>query len=114
MLLNSLLDFRDRVNENAKLKTFLKGWEPVISILTSDTGEAYSLVVKNETVTQVLLENMDHNHKIDVEGDETTLDQVFSGNLNPAEALLDGQLAIYGNEKDQLKLDAIALIIWGM
>jgi len=114
MLANCLTAFQTSVNENQKLKKFLKGWEPVIIISSTDTEKSYSLVVKDESVAEILPEKINHQHQIEVEGEETTLEQVFSGSLNPASALLDGQIAVYGSDKDQLKLDAIAFIIWGM
>jgi len=39
---------------------------------------------------------------------------VFSGDYNPAHALIDGELAVFSNEKDKVKLEAITMVIWGM
>ena len=41
------------------------------------------------------------------------LERVFSGALSPLGAYTDGQLEVYGSQKDQIKLDVIALVLWG-
>ncbi|MEI6950396.1 hypothetical protein V9K67_24655 [Paraflavisolibacter sp. H34] len=114
MLIERLSSFRETVNGNHQVKKLLAGWEPNIIIETSDTAESYSLLIRDKAVAGVLEGKQEQKHQIVVEGDEDILDQVFSGSLNPAEAVLDGQIAVYGNDKDQLKLDALCLVIWGM
>lgn len=114
MLYNCLSDFRTRVNENDGVKKLLKGWEPVIVVSSSDTGACFSLVIREKAVADLLPQKLEHNHQILVEGEEAMLEQIFSGSVNPAEAVLDGQMAVYGSDRDQLKLDALSLMIWGM
>jgi hypothetical protein len=48
-----------------------------------------------------------------VEADERVLLAVFRGETSPARAHLDGDLAVYGTEKDRIVLDALVLLIWG-
>lgn len=44
---------------------------------------------------------------------EEVLRDVFTGELNPARAHLDGDLQATGSQRDQLVLDSIVLLIWG-
>lgn len=114
MLINCLSKFQNSVNENDNVKKLLKDWEPLIIIQCTDAAECYSMIIKNRLVTDIIPEKKLSNYQIIVEGEINTLVRVFSGSLNPAEAVLDGELAVYGSDKDQLKLDALSLIIWGM
>jgi len=45
--------------------------------------------------------------------DQAILQKIFSGNLSPLGAYTDGLLEVYGSQKDQIKLDVIALVVWG-
>ena len=46
-------------------------------------------------------------------GGSDVLQAVFSGTRSPLGAYTDGELEVYGNPKDQIKLDVIALVLWG-
>jgi hypothetical protein len=48
-----------------------------------------------------------------VAADATTLARIFRGEVNPARAHLDGDLQVFGSQRDQLVLDSIVLLIWG-
>ena len=48
-----------------------------------------------------------------IASDESVLRGIFTGEVNPARAHLDGILEAQGSQKDQLVLDSIVLLIWG-
>jgi len=48
-----------------------------------------------------------------IAAEERVLLGIFSGEINPARAHLDGELQAFGSQRDQLVLDAIVLLIWG-
>jgi hypothetical protein len=39
---------------------------------------------------------------------------VFTGALNPVRANLDGELAVFASDRDNVKLDAVCMVLWGM
>jgi len=45
---------------------------------------------------------------------QEALVRIFTGKYNPAHALIDGALAVFSGERDKVKLEAIAMIIWRM
>jgi hypothetical protein len=45
---------------------------------------------------------------------ESDLEALFTGKLNPVEAHSNGILEVYGEPKDQVKLDAITLVLWNV
>lgn len=113
-LLPVLERFRDRVNAHARLPLLLRGWSRSIVVEALDTGDTATLIVRDTKITEVLGESReDPEHPITVQGDLEMLCGIFDGTANPAQAVLDGGLAVYGADTDQVKLDAITLIVWG-
>jgi hypothetical protein len=96
------------------MASLLAGWEPVIVLETQDADQVVSLTVQAGRIVEVTSGARDAEHKIFVQAEEEVLRQVFSGLLNPARAHLDGTLAVFGTERDKVKLDAISLILWGI
>ena len=113
--LNECLDtFRDSVNGHPRLQKLLVGWKPNILIEAVDTGEIFTLVVDGAEIHEVEKRALESDWLMRVEAEDEVLRDVFSGRRNPGEAYLDGDLAVFGSDKDQVKLDAITLVIWGM
>lgn len=113
-LLTSLSNFQSEVNKNESVKKLTKDWNPRLIIQSSDSEEVYTLVIEESTIATITPGEHSANHEIRIEGDVEILQNVFMGKLNPAEAVLNGEMAVYGEQSDQIKLDAISLIIWGM
>lgn len=113
-LRNTLDSFKDLVNNNEKVKLLFKNWNPNIVIEESLENQKFTMVIKDQGIQNVLEGAMPSDHQISIEAEEDVLIEVFSGESNPAEVVLDGQMAVYGSDSDQIKLDAISLIIWGM
>ena len=111
---NCLNDFAASVNEHPRLDSLLKGWEPVILIEETSTPEEFSFDVKDRKIAAVRRGHVEATHSVLIRGDRDTLVKVFSGSLNPAQAHLEGDLEVFGEQRDQVKLDAISLILWGM
>lgn len=113
-LLKSLQEFQQEVNTNENVHKLIKNWNPNFIIESSDTGEFYTLEVYDMRIKNILEGEVNSDHEIRIEGDDEILTAIFTGDLNPAEAVLNGELMVYGDQNDQLKLDAISLVIWGM
>jgi putative sterol carrier protein len=113
-LISTLREFSVKVNGNQNLQKLLRGWSPVINVQSTDDDENCALVVREQRVEEVREGVLEHSHEIIVQGNKELLCQVFSGAANPAQAVLDGGLVVYGSDTDAVKLDAITLVLWGM
>jgi len=49
---------------------------------------------------------------VHLQAEEDVLNEIFSGKYNPATALVDGALAVYSADRDKVKLEALAMVIW--
>ena len=116
-LLASLQDFQNRFNNDSRVKKLIKGWNRYLKVDGTDTGEIYTLTIQDLAVTSIeagcTLADDDEN-VIALQAAQEALVRIFTGKYNPAHALIDGALAVFSGERDKVKLEAIAMIIWGM
>jgi hypothetical protein len=112
-LKTTLEDFQTKVNENQRIEKILKGWAPHIFVEPRGTNERYTMIVADSKITAVLEGRQEADHLVHLSADPQIMNQVFSGELNPSEAVLDGILSVFASDKDQVKLDAISLVLWG-
>ncbi len=113
MLLELLSEFKNKVNSNPKIVPLTKKWEPNIIINVLEREEYYTLKIRNSKVAEILPVVENNDHEVHLEGEEEDLAAIFSGKNNPVQAVLDGSLEIFGEQSDQIKLDIIAMVIWG-
>jgi len=116
-LLSSLYDFQKTFNENQRVKKLTKGWNRFLKAEATDTGEIYTVTVQDVAISAIepgctLAE--DDENLITLQAAEEALVRIFIGKYNPAHALIDGALAVFSNERDKVKLEAIAMVIWGL
>ncbi len=114
ILYNSLEHFREEFNSNNHVGKLLKDWTPNIIISSSDTDEKFTIKVNADKKINVNKGEENSQHQILVEAEEETLTDVFTGISNPSEVVLDGMMQVFGSDNDQIRLDAITLIMWGM
>lgn len=105
--------FAERVNAHERIPRLLVGWDRTIGIEALDSGIFVSVHVRGQRVVEVAVGGDSDAAHVNVQGDEDVLKSIFEGVTNPAQAVLDGGLAVFGDEKDQVKLDAITLVLWG-
>ncbi len=112
-LSDCLSHFCESVNHNPDVAPLLKGWEPNVIILADDSNEAFTLYIRN-CKAERFEQGADraHEHIVEICAKQQVLCGVFSGQQNAASKFLQGELAIFGTDKDQVKLDAIALLVW--
>jgi hypothetical protein len=116
-LLASLQDFQNRFNNDQRVKKLIKGWNRFLKVDGTDTGEIYTLTIQDLAVTKIepgcpIAD--DDQDLIALQAAQESLVRIFTGKYNPAHALIDGALAVFSGERDKVKLEAIAMIIWGM
>jgi hypothetical protein len=110
-----LTDFRDRFNDNARVKKLIVGWNRDILVEPLDAPTAYTMVIENLQMTSVSAGiDQGHDGQVHMQADEEILKRIFTGEYNPAEALIDGNMAVFSEERDKVKLEAIAMVIWGL
>ena len=116
-LLASLQDFQNRFNNDARVKKLIKGWNRYLKVDGTDTGEIYTLTIQDLAATKIepgCPVDDDNDDLITLQAAQEALVRIFTGKYNPAHALIDGALAVFSGERDKVKLEAIAMIIWGM
>jgi len=111
----TLHNFQQLFNLNPRAKKLVKHWERLIFLSATDTGSKWGLVVKNDEMVEVRKMASAAEHAdgvVHLEADESVLKDIFSGAYNPATALMDGALAVFSPERDKVKLEALAMVIW--
>jgi len=107
--------FQTKFNENTRVQKLIKNWKRSIVVDATDTDAKMTMVIDDLRMTEVKEgEHPDEENGIHLQGSQETLIKIFSGDYNPAHALIDGALAVFSNEKDKVKLEAITMVIWGM
>lgn len=107
--------FQVTFNENARVKKLIKNWERAIVVEATDTGAVQTMMVSDLMMTEVRPGAHEQGENpVHLQASQETAIRIFSGDYNPAHALIDGELAVFSSEKDKVKLEAITMIIWGM
>lgn len=113
-LFRTLNDFRERFNTNPRVQKLIVGWERNILVDAMDTGEQHTLVVKDMQMAEVVPGLDESNETVHLQGEESLLIDMFAGRNKPAAMLMDGVLAVFSSDKDKVKLEALAMVIWGI
>ncbi len=106
--------FAGRVNAQPSLRSTLAGWSPEFFIQAPDSGETFRVHFQAGQVQDVRpTADEPGDEALLLRGDSALLESVFDGRRSPLGAYTDGELEVYGSPKDQIKLDVIALVLWG-
>lgn len=109
-----LLDFAAHVNAHPALRSPLAGWSPRFCIQACDTGETFQVPIADGVVGRITpTTDEPEDDALLLRGEQALIRRIFSGRTSPLAAYTDGQLEVYGSPKDQIKLDVIALVLWG-
>jgi len=105
-------DFKDKMNENVKVRKLLKRWNPLIHFDAKDSD--VKLTFK---MSEGMAVSAEEGHVGDAELAVTfptvnDLVDMFSGKLDPTPMYLSGDILVKGHQADVIKLDAITMIIW--
>ena len=113
-LLESLMDFQRRFNSSERVKKLINNWNRAIMVESIDSKNHYSFTIADLSLKEILPGLIESDPSIHLQAEESILTRIFLGDYNPATALIDGALAVYSDERDKVKLEAIAMIIWGI
>jgi hypothetical protein len=106
--------FAGRVNGQASLRTTLADWTPQFFIEARDTGDTFQVCIEDGRIDRVVPTRTEPSDEaLLLRAPTDVLEKIFGGALSPLGAYTDGQLEVYGHPKDQIKLDVIALVVWG-
>lgn len=112
MLRESIVRFVEDANGNAKVKKIISGWNPNIMVTSLDSDLAITVQVRGGELT--LMDGTHASaHAITLEARDEVLSRIFVGKTNPAEESIDGHLQVYGDARDQIKLDVLTMVLWG-
>jgi hypothetical protein len=111
-LTRALSLFQAKVNQHPRLRTLLQGWDRDIVIECDDVDVSDALHVRGSLVANVSDATPEADVTITMRGSHSVLVDVFEGRRSPATLFLDGDLQVFASDKDQVKLDAIALLLW--
>jgi|SRR5215831_7029452 len=108
-------EFKARFNSNPRARKLVIDWNRFVLLDAVNTGARYGLVVKDQELVEVRKVN-DFDDEADdlvhLQADEAVLLEIFRGKYNPATALTDGALAVFSKDRDKVKLEALAMVIW--
>ena len=80
-------DWQVRCNGNRRLAKMLRGWDRVVHLVASDTGDGFTVTVAG-----------------------SVLADLFWGDLNPSEKYVSGDIVLAGSSEDVLRLDAMSMV----
>lgn len=111
----SLQTFRSKVNANGRARKLLQNWEPLVIVESTDASERYFLRIRDTSIQPIEFEGDDEaEHSVHIRGTSSELAAVFCGEKNAARSVLNADLEVFAADKDQVKLDAISMVIWGI
>ncbi|MDB5339987.1 MAG: hypothetical protein JWN70_5606 [Planctomycetaceae bacterium] len=114
-LYDCLAEFQQRFNAHTRVKKLVVNWDRSIVVEATDSASVATMMIKELHVTEVLSgAHPDTSNPIHLQAGESALIRIFSGDYNPAHALIEGDLAVFSSEKDKVKLEAITMVIWGL
>jgi hypothetical protein len=115
LLLQALEDYRQKVNSSERVSRMIANWEPHLLLTPSDREIGYYVKFDRAAIGPVTTGKPDADgHLVEIEGQYEELLSIFTGKTNPAQSFLNGNISVYADEKDQVKLDAISLVLWGL
>jgi hypothetical protein len=116
-LRSALDDFQRRFNENRRAVKLATGWDRQILLEPTDSSERYAMLILGASLQSVTDDPPDDPRDSKIVrmcATGETLTAIFMGDYNPSTALLDGMLEVYSDTRDKVKLEALAMVIWGL
>lgn len=111
-LYDSLSAFRDKANTSPRVQRIAAGWNQRLYVECTDSAQRLCLDVCDGALSPVSQAGPGGDGLL-IRGTEDLLTSMFNGQVHPLGAYNDGLLEVYGDQRDQVKLDAISLVVWG-
>jgi putative sterol carrier protein len=110
-LREALDDYIQHANASERVQRTLKGWNCVMHLQATDTGDAFTLTVTNGTLASVE-DGLSGAADLIISGSSEDLANIFWGDENPASNYMQGAIKTQGSQEDVMKLDAMAMFIY--
>ena len=109
-LSEALARFAEACNGNQRLRQMNHDWDRLILVQPDDEDGAHWLAYRGGEAAVV---EPGEAPDLIVEGAAAVLHDIFSGASTPTEPYMRGDLRVRGAQDDVMRLDVIALLIWG-
>ncbi len=110
-LLETLQRFAAACNSNQRLQQMNHDWDRLILVQPDDADEEHWIRYRDGVA--VIVAGVGDPADLIVEGTSEVLVNIFSGDATPTEPYMSGDLRVRGSQDDVMRLDIIALLIWG-
>lgn len=104
-------DWRTRCNDNERLKRMLRGWDRVVHLVVTDTGDAFTIEVR-DTVLSELADGHVGQPDLKVSATSEDFADMFWGDLNPSEKYMSGEIVLAGSQEDVMRIDAMSMVVF--
>jgi hypothetical protein len=108
-----LQEFQRLANGHERVRRILSTWDRVVLLEVLDDGRRYCMKTTDGAVTFVPpVAPEGAAGVVHVRAKEKILREVFTGRRNAARAFFDAEMEVFADEKDQVKLETITMILW--
>lgn len=108
-LLEAYADWRQRSNDNPRLQKMVRGWDRVVHFTTTDTAAAFTMTLKDQLLSELVIGHVDQPDVI-VTGSSEDFCDMFWGDLNPSEKYMSGEITLAGSQQDVMRIDALSMV----
>lgn len=108
-IVEAYAQWRERCNANERLKRMLRGWDRVVHLRASDTGELFTIDVRAQSIGPLSMGAVGEPDMVVTATSEDFAD-LFWGDLNPSEKYMSGEIVLAGSQEDVMRLDAMSMV----
>jgi putative sterol carrier protein len=105
------VDWQVRCNDNPRLAKMLRGWDRVVHLVASDTGDGFTIEVAGSVLADLRHGLVDRPDLVVTATSEDFAD-LFWGDLNPSEKYVSGEIVLAGSIEDVMRLDAMSMVVF--
>ena len=102
-------DWRQRCNENERLRRMLRGWDRIVHLVATDTGDRFTVEIRDQTLAE-LTDGAEVAADLIVTATSEDFADLFWGDLNPSEKYMSGEITLAGSPDDVMRLDAMSMV----
>jgi hypothetical protein len=109
-----LRQFMEQSNKHPSLKTLTQNWNRTLLLQITDTQEDILLKIENHQWFEC--SNIEDKDKAQIilRAEFMIMKDIFQGHSSPVERFFAGDLECFASDEDQVKLDALCLVLWGI
>lgn len=108
-IVEAYADWRQRCNANPRLRRMLRGWDRVVHLSATDTGDAFTVTVTDTEISE-LTHGALGTPDLVVSATSEDFADMFWGDLNPSEKYMSGEIVLRGAPDDVMRLDAMSMV----